>query len=101
MGWKLERARARRVAVGGVSLALMLFVAAPAFATSGATSWGDNEQGQLGNGTTKNSDVAEPVTGLVYGVTAISAGSLHSLALLSSGEVLAWGDNESGELGNE
>jgi alpha-tubulin suppressor-like RCC1 family protein len=71
-----------------------------AFATSGVTSWGDNERGQLGNGTTTSSDIAEPATGLAQGVTSISAGSLHSLALLSSGEVLAWGENGSGQLGN-
>jgi Regulator of chromosome condensation (RCC1) repeat/IPT/TIG domain len=91
---------ARGLTAGVGALAIVFCFAGSAFATSGATSWGDNEQGQLGNGTTTSNDVAEPVAGLVQGVTAISAGSLHSLALLGSGGVLAWGDNESGELGN-
>jgi alpha-tubulin suppressor-like RCC1 family protein len=72
----------------------------PAFATSGATSWGANEQGQLGNGSTTASDLAGPVSGLGSGVLFVSAGSTHSLALLTSGSVLAWGENGSGELGD-
>ena len=65
-------------------------------------SWGDDTSGQLGNGTTGAAASAEnPVTvkGLA-GVTQVSAGSEHSLALLSNGTVLAWGDNSHGELGN-
>jgi alpha-tubulin suppressor-like RCC1 family protein len=105
MGRKLgceqsQPGRWRGPTTGAVVLALALSLAAPALASSGATSWGDNEQGQLGNGTTVSNDVAEPLSGLVAGATSISAGSLHSLALLGSGEVLAWGDNGSGQLGN-
>jgi alpha-tubulin suppressor-like RCC1 family protein len=62
--------------------------------------WGDNSVGQLGNGTTGNdSAVPKPVTGLT-GVTAISAGFAHGLALLTNGTVMAWGDNRYGELGD-
>jgi len=61
--------------------------------------WGDNIDGQLGNGTETNSDVPVAVSGL-SGVTAISAGSFHSLALLSNGTVMAWGGNELGQLGD-
>jgi alpha-tubulin suppressor-like RCC1 family protein len=62
-------------------------------------SWGFNESGQLGNGTTTNSSVPVAVTGLSE-VAAISAGYYHSLALLKNGTVMAWGDNRFGELGN-
>jgi alpha-tubulin suppressor-like RCC1 family protein len=63
--------------------------------------WGNNFSGQLGNGTTTNSTTPVPVS-LPSGttVTAIAAGLGHSLALTSTGEVLAWGDNTKGELGN-
>jgi len=61
--------------------------------------WGDNHEGQLGDGTTKTSAVPVPVPGL-SGVTAIAAGSLFSLALLSNGTVMAWGDNREGQLGD-
>ncbi len=64
--------------------------------------WGDNESGQLGDGTTDNSDVPVPVSGLGGVVTAIAAatGGSHSLALLSSGAVMAWGANGEGQLGD-
>ena len=61
--------------------------------------WGDNHEGQLGDGTTKTSAVPVPVKGL-SGVTAIAAGSLFSLALLNNGTVMAWGDNREGQLGD-
>jgi alpha-tubulin suppressor-like RCC1 family protein len=63
--------------------------------------WGRNNSGQLGNGTTTDSDAAVRVA-LPAGitVTAVSAGCLHSLALTSTGRVLGWGDNFAGELGN-
>jgi alpha-tubulin suppressor-like RCC1 family protein len=61
--------------------------------------WGDNHEGQLGDGTTKTSAVPVPVHGL-SGVTAIAAGSLFSLALLNNGTVMAWGDNREGQLGD-
>jgi alpha-tubulin suppressor-like RCC1 family protein len=60
--------------------------------------WGDNHEGQLGNGTTVTSAVPVPVKGLT-GVTAIAAGSLFSLALLGNGTVMAWGRNDFGQLG--
>ncbi|XTZ13904.1 Ig-like domain repeat protein [Micromonospora echinospora] len=63
--------------------------------------WGFNDSGQLGNGTTTDSNVPVAVA-LPAGtrITAIAAGGLHSLGLTSTGTVLAWGDNDSGQLGN-
>jgi len=83
--------------LAGVAVALLGIGAS---AASAASSWGDNEQGQLGNGNTTRTDLAGPVAGLEGGIEAISAGSNHSLALLTSGAVMAWGDNGSGELGD-
>jgi alpha-tubulin suppressor-like RCC1 family protein/Tol biopolymer transport system component len=60
--------------------------------------WGNNNNGQLGNGTTTNSSV--PVQVSISGVSSIAAGGTHNLALKSGGLVWAWGDNGDGELGN-
>jgi alpha-tubulin suppressor-like RCC1 family protein len=72
--------------------------------TSGGAvlAWGNDTAGQLGNGAASANDDAEnpaTVNGLT-GVTQVSAGAEHSLALLSDGTVEAWGDNSAGELGN-
>jgi alpha-tubulin suppressor-like RCC1 family protein len=59
-------------------------------------SWGNNLGGQLGNGVDANVshqftyDSPAAVTGLT-GVTAISAGTSDSLALLGNGTVMSWG----------
>jgi alpha-tubulin suppressor-like RCC1 family protein len=47
----------------------------------------------------ENSDVPGAVQAL-SGVSAVSAGAEHSLALLGDGEVMAWGANANGQLGN-
>lgn len=63
-------------------------------------SWGNDQYGKLGDGTTGvKSSVPVQVRGL-SGVTAISAGFFHSLALLRNGAVMAWGNGDYGELGN-
>jgi len=60
--------------------------------------WGENQSGELGNGSTNNSLVPIPVPGLTD-VTAIAAGEADGYALLSNGKVMAWGWNPLGELG--
>jgi alpha-tubulin suppressor-like RCC1 family protein len=61
--------------------------------------WGENECGQLGNGTRGGfSGAPVEVQGLEH-VVAIAAGQNFGLALLSSGKVEAWGCNFSGQLG--
>ena len=68
--------------------------------TGQVLAWGDNAHGQLGDGSTTHSDV--PVTVKLRGtqVTAVAAGNDHSLALTSTGQVLAWGDDDLGQLGD-
>ncbi|GAB2994012.1 RCC1 domain-containing protein [Saccharothrix stipae] len=83
-----------------------------ALATDGTVfAWGDNGEGQLGNGTTV--DAWTPVkvqlpnaAGPLRDIKAISAGkaseayTVHSLALDAHGKVWSWGNNTHGELGD-
>jgi len=62
--------------------------------------WGDNANGELGDGNSVNS--ATPVTvGLPSGVTAksITAGGYHAMAVSHSGALYVWGYNDYGQLG--
>jgi len=66
------------------------------------TCWGWNRYGQLGvstsNGT--NDPVAPTSVPNLAGISAVSAGMLHTCALNSQGTVFCWGDNALGQLGN-
>ena len=60
--------------------------------------WGNNGNGELGDGTTKQRTHPVAVSGLA-GVDSISAGFDHTCAVTSGGAAKCWGANESGELG--
>ena len=85
-----------------VTAAAAGFAHSVALTSTGAVlSWGKNYNGDLGNGSTTNSDVPVKVS-LPAGtkVTAVAAGGEHNLAVTSTGAVLAWGYNADGQLGN-
>jgi alpha-tubulin suppressor-like RCC1 family protein len=68
----------------------------------GLVCWGDNAFGELGDGTTTNSDVPMPVATLSSGVTQVSANGHHTCALVRNGvlQIECWGDGRYGELGD-
>ncbi len=84
-----------------------LVCASGATAANTAWGWGFNTVGELGAGFSGGPSICDtqpcftsptPALGL-SGVTAVAAGGDDGLALLQSGDVMAWGDNLFGELG--
>lgn len=64
------------------------------------TCWGDNGEGQIGTGLgTRTYRPAAPA-GLDDVVVALAAGNTHTCALLTSGTVACWGNNNAGQLGD-
>src|SRR2546428_10367657 len=91
-----------RVALAVVAVALVPAGIAAGTATSGhAWAWGDNADGELGNGTiTPYGGLATPgQVSKLTGVTAVAGGTDFSLALRSDGTVWAWGNGGWGQLG--
>jgi hypothetical protein len=70
--------------------------------------WGDNGNGQVGDGTTANKNVpvavcavgqTAPCVNHLSGVKVIAAGNVHSLAVLENGTVVEWGSPGDGSGG--
>jgi alpha-tubulin suppressor-like RCC1 family protein len=66
----------------------------------GARCWGENNNGQLGDGTTTNRSTPVAVTGLPLNLAQIAAADDHTCALLADGTVKCWGLNNKGQLGD-
>jgi alpha-tubulin suppressor-like RCC1 family protein len=62
--------------------------------------WGQNSEGQLGNGNKLDNSTPVPVQGLASGVAMAATGIRHSCALTESGAVKCWGQGKNGQLGN-
>jgi alpha-tubulin suppressor-like RCC1 family protein len=77
-------------------------------------SWGGNGHGQLGDNRKKpnweegaghaqveeESPSTHEVTGGLHGVRAVAVANEHAMALMDDGTVMAWGNDEYGQLGN-
>ena len=65
--------------------------------------WGYNSRSQLGNPSVSSSTVPTvPIPVMVTGVSdaiAVATGRFHTCAVLSSGIVQCWGNNDAGQLG--
>jgi alpha-tubulin suppressor-like RCC1 family protein len=98
----------RLLAVLGVIAVCVSAGGAPrASAQASVMAWGENSDGQLGNGSFPGPEgcfVAycsrTPVTVTGLGAVTALAGGSQGLALLGDGTVMAWGRNADGQLGN-
>ncbi|MEA2641551.1 MAG: hypothetical protein QOF51_2945 [Chloroflexota bacterium] len=112
-----DRSRVSRSAPASVPLTTIVAITAgdrhslAVVAPSGELlAWGANDAGQLGIGShNPPADSPTPAavqslegtqpTGRVLGAVTAAAGATHSLALLGTGQVVAWGGNSAGQLG--
>jgi alpha-tubulin suppressor-like RCC1 family protein len=62
--------------------------------------WGNNNVGQLGDGTTTNSSIPINVNSLTAEFVSVSSGVYHTCVVDSNGAVKCWGRNNYGQLGN-
>jgi alpha-tubulin suppressor-like RCC1 family protein len=60
--------------------------------------WGDNSEGQLGDGT-EDSESTPVAVGSGQTWTMVAAGISHTCALATGGSLWCWGDNSAGQLG--
>lgn len=70
-----------------------------------AKCWGRNTNAKLGNGKSSDEDLAEFVlddtgTQNLGGIEHIEAGNAHSCALLQTGQIVCWGRNNNGQIGD-
>ena len=83
---------------GGITFSLALM------SNGTIKSWGTNTYGELGvttnSGTNTINTTPFTVSGITNAIAISGRSSVHSLALLSNGTVMAWGENSKGQLGN-
>ena len=90
---------------GVASASVGSYSACATLTTTGVDCWGLNNNGQLGNNTTTNSETPVAVVGVsdsgtLSGVASASVGYEATCAMLTLGGVDCWGLNNEGQLGN-
>lgn len=85
---------------GAVVITAGLYHTCAAFADGNAQCWGQNANGQLGDGSLDDSSTPLNVSGFLSDVTSISAGELHTCLVRSSTNIVqCFGNNSHGALG--
>lgn len=86
--------------VKGISTAVSITMSCALLVNGTAKCWGENEPGQVGDGTTGTNRLSPvSVTGITKAV-AIATRNEHSCALLANKTVKRWGNDDAGQLGN-
>ena len=62
--------------------------------------WGDNSEGQLGDGDAPTDKSTPAYTTGVTNATSIYSGYMHTCAIVENSEIMCWGSNEYGRLGD-
>ncbi|GKS57130.1 hypothetical protein YTPLAS18_06570 [Nitrospira sp.] len=62
--------------------------------------WGNNQDGQLGDGTRVSQHTPDLVVGLLGSARDVTVGERHTCILTASGGVKCWGSNEASQLGD-
>ncbi len=68
--------------------------------TGQAYCWGENANGQIGDGTAVQKDIPTEVTGLYTDWTKLESGDDVTCGLRTNGRIYCWGNNANGGLGN-
>jgi alpha-tubulin suppressor-like RCC1 family protein len=84
---------------GATAIAAGQFHALALLADGTVVGWGDDREGELGNGTTETMSVHPTAALGVSEATAITAGEGDSAAIVGAGRLMSWGANGSGSLG--
>ncbi len=100
----LPRLASLLLAVCALCVACLTFAASAGAIGGSAVGWGYNNEGAVGNGTAAPGNSCECIESPVAvsgpsDFTQISSGSYHTLGLRADGTVMAWGENNLGELG--
>lgn len=70
--------------------------------TGGVKCWGDNSEGELGDGTLQSRLRPVDASTLIFGARAVAAGSVadHTCAVTEDFRTMCWGANFAGQLGD-
>ncbi|HEY8087605.1 MAG TPA: hypothetical protein VIF09_07170 [Polyangiaceae bacterium] len=71
------------------------------YSKAGVWCWGNGHSGQLGNGGTSDAFTPVAVDGISAYPGSLAAGGFHTCVVLSSPNILCWGSNDFGQLGDD
>lgn len=105
LGDDTTESRLTAVDVSGLSSGVTAIAAGPQqtcalTSAGGVKCWGNNRNGELGDGTTTTRLTAVDVNGLSSGAIAIAMGGSHACAQTTGGGLMCWGQNGIGQIGD-